>query len=234
MFDFITKSPVWHLITISDWMSKYVVMLGLFILSVICVAIIIYKALIFSRQKKQMTGLMKAIKQCKSLGDIATVSKTFDECVGGKFLTGGLALLKSTLEEKKASVAPNAPQLSTTELDNLELMMAQETSNLLMEEERYLPVLGTSAAVGPLAGLFGTIWGLIYAFIQISQEKSSDIATVAPGIASALLTTLVGLIVAIPAMVAFHYFANELRKLEAQLNDMHDLFVSIVKQTLMR
>ena len=104
----------------------------------------------------------------------------------------------------------------------------------MIESETYLPILGTSAAASPLVGLFGTVWGLIHAFVNISQEKSADIAVVAPGIAEALTTTLAGLIVAIPAMIAFNYFSNELRKQEQQLSHLTDRYLSILKQTYLK
>ncbi|NDD54489.1 hypothetical protein EBZ39_11550, partial [bacterium] len=74
------------------------------------------------------------------------------------------------------------------------------------------------------------IWGLIHAFIDISQEKSADIATVAPGMAEALIVTLAGLIVAIPAMLAYYYFANQLKRYEFQLAELGDKFMYCVKQ----
>ena len=72
-------------------------------------------------------------------------------------------------------------------------------------------MLSVSAAVSPLLGLFGTVWGLVHAFVRIGELQTADIATVAPGIAEALITTLAGLMVAIPALVMYHYVANKIR-----------------------
>jgi biopolymer transport protein TolQ len=205
-------------------------------LSVTCIAIIFFKIIVFYRQKKAILFLLKEMKKTTNLSTVASLSRTFYQSSGGKFLGQSLSRLKSLLEQKKLHLPETGERmalLSGHDFENLEALMNQELGTALMEEEIYLPILGTSAAVAPLAGLFGTIWGLIYAFINISQEKSVDISIIAPGIAAALLTTLAGLIVAIPAMVAFHYFSNELRKREAQLNDLGDLFLVIVRQTLM-
>ena len=65
-----------------------------------------------------------------------------------------------------------------------------------------------------LSDSFGTVWGLIHAFMGIAQQKSADISAVAPGIAEALITTLGGLIIAIPALVMFNYLTSEVRKLK--------------------
>jgi biopolymer transport protein TolQ len=90
----------------------------------------------------------------------------------------------------------------------------QSLDELVHEEESYLPLVSTSAGVSTLLGLFGTIWGLIHAFIRISQMQSADIATVAPGIAEALITTLAGLMVAIPSTVMYNVLVVQVRKLE--------------------
>ena len=81
---------------------------------------------------------------------------------------------------------------------------------IVVHEESYLPFLSTSAAVAPLLGLFGTVWGLIHAFMRISEKQVADITTVAPGIAEALVTTLAGLFVAIPALIMFNYLNIQL------------------------
>ena len=164
------------------------------------------------------------MKQAKTLGDLATLSKAFYGCAPGALLIASLQRLKTILGSKAS--------LSLIEYEMLDASVNQEIDTVLMEQENYLPILGTSSAVAPLLGLFGTIWGLIHSFISISREKSADIATVAPGIAAALLTTLAGLIVAIPAMIAFNYFSNELRKKEAILIDVSESFLAIVKQSL--
>lgn len=224
MFDFLTKSPLWQVLAISDWISKYIILLGLFILSIACTAIIIYKYLQFSHERRLTKRLLAQMKQAKTLSDLAVISKAFYGCAPGALLISSLQRLKTMIGTKNA--------LSLSEYELLDASINQEVDSLLMEQEHYLPILGTSSAVSPLLGLFGTIWGLIHSFISISKEKSADIATVAPGIASALLTTLAGLIVAIPAMIAFNYFSNELRKKEAILMDVSESFMAIVKQSL--
>ncbi len=141
-----------------------------------------------------------------------------------------LKKLKSFLDEQQGDVK----KLLGKDIEELDLLLSQEVDILTVEQESYLPVLGTSASVAPLIGLFGTIWGLVNAFVSISQEKSADIAVIAPGIAAALLTTLAGLVVAIPAMIMFNYFSNELRKLEGQLFNLQDLFLVMVKKTFVK
>lgn len=223
MFDFLFKSPAWQLIAQSDLMSKFV-LLSLFTLSIICIAIIAFKYSSLKKEKKMLNNLFNQMRKARTLQDIIEISRGYQDCMGSKFLTKNLAEIKLILEQKNQ-------KLSEQDLENYELFVNQTIDQVLLEAELYLPILGTSAAVSPLVGLFGTIWGLIHSFVNISQEKSADIAVVAPGIAEALTTTLAGLIVAIPAMIAFHYFSNELRKMEHQINQISENFLKIVKQT---
>jgi biopolymer transport protein TolQ len=106
--------------------------------------------------------------------------------------------------------------------------------DMIGNEESYLPVLSTSAAISPLLGLFGTVWGLIHSFISISQRGSADIVTVAPGIAEALITTLFGLLVAIPAMMMFNYLAAQVRSVEHSLIRLADQFGRVVQHVMVR
>jgi biopolymer transport protein TolQ len=91
---------------------------------------------------------------------------------------------------------------------------------IIHENEVNLSILSVSAAVAPLIGLFATVWGLIHSFVSISALKNADITTVAPGIAEALIVTLAGLMVAIPALVSFHSIATRIRDLEHRLQNL--------------
>ena len=86
-----------------------------------------------------------------------------------------------------------------------------------------------SAAVGPLLGLLGTVWGLVHSFIDISQKQSADIVTVAPGIAEALITTIAGLLVAIPAVMLFYYVLSKVKAIESQLYMIADRVVLVAR-----
>jgi len=79
--------------------------------------------------------------------------------------------------------------------------------------------LATCGNTAPFIGLFGTVWGIMTAFHQIGVRGSASLATVAPGIAEALIATAAGLAAAIPAVMAYNYFLGQVRHLEAELTD---------------
>jgi len=120
--------------------------------------------------------------------------------------------------------------LSLQEYEFVREHMEQTTAQLVAAEESYISVLSMSVSVSPLMGLFGTIWGLIHAFVRIGEFQSADIATVAPGIAEALITTLAGLMVAIPAAIMFNVVTNRLRDFERQMFLLTDAVASILQR----
>lgn len=80
-------------------------------------------------------------------------------------------------------------------------------------------ILATIGSVGPFVGLFGTVWGIMNAFIGISQAKTTNLAVVAPGIAEALLATAIGLVAAIPAVMIYNHFARATQRYRQMLAD---------------
>lgn len=95
--------------------------------------------------------------------------------------------------------------------------------------EHRLPLLATAGSVCPFLGLFGTVWGVMTAFLDISTQGSTNIVVVAPGIAEALITTIAGLAVAIPAMVAYNYFVQRTRDLGLELEDLANTVMNILQ-----
>jgi len=230
MFGFIFKSPAWQLVAQSDLMTKFV-LLFLFGLSIFCMWIVICRYINVRKERRAMKLLRAQMKRARTFKDLVTIGKEFREFAGGRFLIKSLGELKDFMEIGEEG-AENK-KLSARDVEYLHVLLEQSVDQVLAEEEQYLPVLGTSAAASPLIGLFGTVWGLVHAFVDISQSKTADISVVAPGIAEALTTTLAGLIVAIPALMFFHYFSNELRKTEQNLWVISDKFLNIVKQTFL-
>ena len=90
-------------------------------------------------------------------------------------------------------------------------------TQILEYEERHIDFLATTSSVTPFLGLLGTVWGITDSFWEIGQQASANIAVVAPGLSSALITTIFGILAAIPAFFGFNYFRGELRHLEGEL-----------------
>jgi biopolymer transport protein TolQ len=211
------------LFTQSDAMSKFVLFV-LFFMSVICWTVFFYKVVIFKIKRRQLNAALNYLKKVYTLDDLRTMAAAFTQTLPGYVIAKNLSFLKSLLELKD-----NKFPLTEHELELLQQRVEQTIDDIVHNEESYLPILSASAAAGPLLGLFGTVWGLVHSFVRISQSQQADIATVAPGIAEALLTTLVGLMVAIPALLMYHYLNTQVRNLEHKLLNLADKLAWIVQ-----
>ena len=96
--------------------------------------------------------------------------------------------------------------------------------------ERNMSWLATTASATPFIGLFGTVWGVIDAFMGLGQEGGASLRAVAPGISEALITTAVGLMAAIPAVIFYNYFMHRLREIGARMDDFGLEFVNLAER----
>ncbi|AMF94779.1 protein TolQ [Vibrio fluvialis] len=101
------------------------------------------------------------------------------------------------------------------------------------ELETNLPFLATVGSISPYIGLFGTVWGIMHAFIALGQVKQATLAMVAPGIAEALVATAMGLFAAIPAVMAYNRLSNKVGKLEHGYATFSEEFHSILHRQAM-
>lgn len=94
--------------------------------------------------------------------------------------------------------------------------------------ETHLPLLATIGSTSPYIGLFGTVWGIMNAFIALGAVQNATLAMVAPGIAEALIATAMGLFAAIPAVIAYNRFSTQVEKLELAYANFMEEFSSIL------
>jgi biopolymer transport protein TolQ len=105
----------------------------------------------------------------------------------------------------------------------LQLGISEELAKL----ERNMSWLATTASVTPFIGLFGTVLGIIRAFMDLGQQGSTSLRTVAPGISEALIATAVGLVAAIPAAIFYNHFGHAIRELGARMEDFALEFLNV-------
>ena len=108
----------------------------------------------------------------------------------------------------------------------LERTGAEEVNRL----EKAIVFLATTGNISPFFGLLGTVWGIMNAFASIGVRGSATLAVVAPGIAEALIATIAGLAVAIPAVMAYNFFNNKLKVISTQVDNFALEFLSAVKK----
>ncbi|MDH5858846.1 protein TolQ [Lampropedia aestuarii] len=98
--------------------------------------------------------------------------------------------------------------------------------------ENGLSFLGTVGSISPYVGLFGTVWGIMHAFTGFASMEQISLATVAPGIAEALVATAMGLFTAIPAVIAYNRFSREVDRTAIRMETFGDEFTNILQRNL--
>jgi biopolymer transport protein TolQ len=125
----------------------------------------------------------------------------------------------------------STPPLTVTQLEVLRMMLAKEIGAERDAMARFIPWLASIGSLSPLMGLLGTVLGVMDAFIGISTGGSGNISAVAPGVAEALITTVFGLSVAIPAIFAYNIFANRLGLFAGELEGFaHEIVGTMARE----
>lgn len=201
-----------------------IVMVGLLLASVWCWAIIVDKTLLFARTKKQLNQFEQVFWSGQSLEELY---RNLSEQTN----FGMAALFVAAMGEWKRSFERNArsPIGLQTRIDKvLDVAMAREMERL----EKRLLFLATLGSAAPFIGLFGTVIGIMTSFQAIAGSKSTNLAVVAPGIAEALFATALGLLAAIPAVVAYNKFSADAGKVATRLEGFADEFSAILSRQI--
>ncbi len=119
---------------------------------------------------------------------------------------------------------------STTLVDGSRRAMRAAFQREMDVIESNLSFLASVASVSPYVGLFGTVWGIMHAFVGLSNLQQVTLATVAPGIAEALVATAIGLFAAIPAVIAYNFFARDIDRLAIRFESFSEEFSNILQR----
>lgn len=207
----------------ADWVVKSI-MIGLLLASVWCWAIIANRTAAFARARKQMSEFDRAFAQGQSLEEL-------HQRFGTDHAGGLAAVLGAGLDEWDRSHALHAatPEGLKGRLEiALDLAVSEQASAL----EKRLGILATVGSAGPFIGLFGTVWGIMNAFTAIATAENTSLAVVAPGIAEALLATALGLLAAIPAVIAYNKLSADAGKLTFRLGAFADRLAALLSRQL--
>lgn len=198
------------------------VIIGLVLASVWTWAIIVEKTLMYSRIRRQMNRFEALFWSGQSLEELY-------RSLSGRTPTDMAAVFVAAMREWKRSFdsGARAPMGLQMRIDKaLDVAITREAERI----ERRLLFLATVGSSAPFVGLFGTVWGIMTSFQAIANTKNTALAVVAPGIAEALLATALGLLAAIPAVVAYNKLSNESGKISRRLESFADEFSAILSR----
>jgi biopolymer transport protein TolQ len=203
-------STPWQLVTSSS-MATRVVLLVLVLFSVITWFVIVMKWWQFRRVRKSGDRFFGELERTVRLEDAYRAVMKLPTSPYRRLLKEGVnffsELRPGALQDLDTA---NQAALSQTQLDVMKMMLAKDVSAERDQMARFITWLATIGSVSPLLGLLGTVLGVMNSFLGIASGGSGNISAVAPGIAEALTTTVTGLAVAIPAVIAYNIFVNRL------------------------
>ncbi|MBI3870612.1 MAG: MotA/TolQ/ExbB proton channel family protein [Verrucomicrobia bacterium] len=120
-------------------------------------------------------------------------------------------------------------RVSMPSFESVKVSMERAVSSQAMSLEKGMIVLSTAVAGGPFIGLLGTVWGVMETFSGVAIAKQASLTAMAPGVAGALIATVVGLFVAIPAMFAYNYMVTTIRAITQELDNFATEFVTAIE-----
>jgi len=151
------------------------------------------------------------------------------------FRAGYQELVRFTRAKRQAEAAEDgSDSIELSGLASVERAMKRAKNQELTRLEKALTFLATTASATPFIGLFGTVWGIMNAFLGLSTTQSSSIQAVAPGIAEALIATATGLVAAIPAVVAYNHYSRQIRVLAAEMENFSAEFLNIAERHFLK
>lgn len=198
------------------------VMAGLVLMSLASWTVIFAKLFGLARVRRANDDFEREFWSGKSLTELnqSVVSKAETAPMERIFASGMREFLK--LREKRLDAG--------AQLDGARRAMRASFQRELDTAESNLSFLASVGSVSPYVGLFGTVWGIMHAFVGLSNLQQVTLATVAPGIAEALVATAIGLFAAIPAVVAYNRFARQIDRIAIQLETFIEEFSNILQR----
>ncbi|HJU84020.1 MAG TPA: MotA/TolQ/ExbB proton channel family protein [Holophagaceae bacterium] len=183
--------------------------------------VILRKSLLFNRSRTVSDRFRDLFKRSTNWQDLKNQTDHFK-------VSPFVGLFVAGYNEVTYQLRANAEgRMQLRRMESVERSLQRASVVEMGRLERSLGILATIAAVSPFVGLFGTVWGIIDAFRSIGLVGNANLATVAPGIADALIATAVGLIAAIPALMAYNFFQGQLKQWQTELDDFALEFITL-------
>jgi biopolymer transport protein TolQ len=214
---------IWQLIMQASWLVK-LVMLLLLVASVASWVIIFRKRQILSEAEKEAENFEEKFwsgADLTAMHEGITATHRSTRGMEKVFESGFSEFLRMRQQGRMgpAMMVEGAQR-------SMRIALTRETEEL----EQHLNFLATVGSTSPYVGLFGTVWGIMTSFHQLANVNQATIAMVAPGISEALIATAMGLFAAIPAVIAYNRFSNQVERLEVRYDNFKEEFSSILQR----
>ena len=231
----VTDPSIWRMIVTGSWVSKAVLLI-LLVFSIVSWAIILKKLIAFRRLRGKRRQFFHAFERRTNLADAYQAAITMSNNPLTEVFKAGTRELKllsyQPAEESYGGNPVAAPArtagIGTLEKESIHMALEREAARQVETLEEGLQFLATTGSVAPFFGLLGTVWGVMDAFLNIGLRGSGNVSVVAPGIAEALVATVAGLAVAIPAVIFYNQFVSEIKAIADDLAHFSSELINVI------
>ena len=211
-----TDFSIWKIFLRADWVVKSVIIL-LIACSIFSWALIFDKIRLFKNINNSIVDFEKKFWKAKS-------AESFNNSLPIKSDDPAILIFKSAMAE----LIKTKRQSSAIQSARVGRMLEIATDTEMKKVEKNFTFLATVGSTAPFIGLFGTVWGIMNSFQSIAISRNTSLAIVAPGIAEALFATALGLLAAIPAVVAYNKFNSDTQRYFSKIENFSKRFLSII------
>ena len=211
-----TDFSLWNLFLRADFVVKFVIIL-LIASSIFSWALIFDKFKLFKNINKSIIDFEKKFWKAKS-------AESFNNSLPVNSNDPATLIFKAAMGE----LVKTKRQSSAIQAARVERILEIATDNEMKKVEKNFTFLATVGSTAPFIGLFGTVWGIMNSFQSIAISRNTSLAIVAPGIAEALFATALGLLAAIPAVIAYNKFNNDSILYTKRLENFSKRFLTII------
>jgi biopolymer transport protein TolQ len=212
----------------AHWIVQTVMIL-LIVMLFVCLYIIIYKAMYLRRASSESERFTDSFWRSRDIEQIYKQAQALrNSPVSQMFVAGYTELAKLASDE-------NLKGDREGNLANIDRALRRAQTVEITKLESMVPFLANTASAAPFIGLFGTVIGILFAFIEISESTgAATLKVVGPHIAEALFATAIGLVAAIPAVMAYNFFTRRIRVLRSEMETFEQDYLNIIKRHFLR
>ncbi len=212
------------------------VLLLLVVFSLSSWAIIIWKFWELRRASRCSATFVETFWRSKRLDHLYAEMDAHESGPVGEVFAAGYIEAEQLLKTRSRGGAEDSGVLTSemTGVESVERALRRAANEQLGKLERMMTFLATTASATPFIGLFGTVWGIMNSFREIGARGSAGLAVVAPGISEALIATALGLLAAIPAVIAYNHYQGRVKVIADEIENFTADFLNLVGRQFMR
>ncbi|UCC43464.1 MAG: MotA/TolQ/ExbB proton channel family protein [Candidatus Zixiibacteriota bacterium] len=208
------SGSIWQIIANTSAFGKFILIV-LATMSFVSWAIIFRKWRLFKALSRENDTFSRDFRRCRKVGDLAGKAKTFKMSPFSAIYRAGMEELMQLKGQKNEAggLRESVVELNGDDFEIVEMTMERASTEAFVRLEKQVIFLATTGSAAPFIGLLGTVVGIMDSFWAIGERGSASLAVVAPGIAEALVATIFGLGAAIPAVVAYNWSNNNIKRM---------------------